>query len=169
MFDWLVSYVSSLRPEAIQAFLTLAGITVAVISVRSVKSTAQKKQTADYLLELRTDIRMEKSIRLLRQLHGCENTNLLTLGRENKADNEDAQDLRYLLNHFERLSVGIQEKIYNEKMIKKSQYSTIVRTYDRSNKFIEGVRENAETAYQEFEWLSKKWKKKPLKKKRQLQ
>lgn len=168
MFDWLMLQVLSLKPDAIQAILTLVGITVAVISVLSVKSTAQKKQTADYLLELRTDNRLEKSIQRLRQLHVCENTNLLTLGRENKADNQDAQDLRYLLNHFERLSVGIQDKIYNEKMIKKSQYSTIVRTYERSSKFIEGVRGNADTAYQEFEWLIKRWRKRPLKKKRQV-
>ncbi|GGC94663.1 DUF4760 domain-containing protein [Vreelandella lutescens] len=168
MFDWLMLHVTSLEPDAIQAILTSVGITVAVISVLSVKSTAQKKQTADYLLELRTDIRLEKSIQRLRQLHVCENTNLLTLGRENKADNQDAQDLRYLLNHFERLSVGIQDKIYNEKMIKKSQYSTIVRTYERSSKFIEGVRENADTAYQEFEWLIKRWRKSPLKKKKQI-
>ena len=93
---------------------------------------------------------------------------MLTLGLENKADDKDAQDLRYLLNHFERLSVGIQEKIYDEKMVKKSQYSTFVKTYERSQQFIRGVRKTSPTAYQEFEWLSLRWQKNPLKSRKKL-
>lgn len=163
MPEWISDALGWFTAAKLQAILTVIGITIATISVVSVKATAKKKQTADYLLELRTDERLEKCIQKLRQIHGCENTNMLTLGRENKADDSAAQDLRYLLNHFERLSVGIQAKIYNENMIKKSQYSTIVRTYERSTQFIQGVRESSPTAYQEFEWLSKRWKKKPLK------
>lgn len=168
MPEWISEFIGWFNAPRLQAILTFVGISIATISVVSVKATAKKKQTAEYLMELRSDARLEKCIQRLRQLDGCENTNMLTLGLENKADDKDAQDLRYLLNHFERLSVGIQEKIYDEKMVKKSQYSTFVKTYERSQQFIRGVRKTSPTAYQEFEWLSLRWQKNPLKSRKKL-
>lgn len=90
------------------------------------------------------------------------------LANSEHAKEENVEKIRYLLNHFERLSVGVQEGIYNEKMLRKSQYTIFTKTYDWAKPFIEGVREqtNSPTAFQEFEWLAKRWKGRPLKKRK---
>ncbi len=145
----------------------LAGILVAIVSVWSVKSTAKKKQTADFLFAIRSDERLITAIHTLRDLHDSDQNMRLLAGKQHTKE-ENVQQIRYLLNHFERLSVGVQEDIYNEKMLRKSQYTIITKTYDWAKPFIEGVREQTRspTAFQEFECLAKQWKAAPLKKRK---
>jgi hypothetical protein len=72
-----------------------------------------------------------------------------------------------LLNHFELVSVGIQNKIYDETMIKESWCSIVCRTYKQASPYIDARRANSgcRTIYQEFEWLAKRWQDNPLQQK----
>lgn len=74
--------------------------------------------------------------------------------------------LLILLNKYEFTAQGIRNAAFEEKIYKSMQYSTIMRIWKRSKPLIEEIRriEEIETIYQEFEWLAKRWEKKPLKK-----
>lgn len=78
----------------------------------------------------------------------------------------ERRKFQYILNFYERVAVSIREGIYNEQMIKRTSYTTVIETYDIAEPLIKAIREHikSETTYQEFEWLVKRWKTKPLKK-----
>ncbi len=82
-------------------------------------------------------------------------------------DTRECEHVRYVLNHYERIAIGIQEGIYDEVMLKKASYTSVRKLHDQAKPFIDGVRENesTKTYYQEFEWLVERWKNKPLKSK----
>lgn len=155
-------------PDNIRNALTLAGVLVAVVSVLSIKSTAKKKQTADLLFSIRSDERLITGTHAVLELHNKPDQNMRVLASPAHKGDQDVQNIRYILNHYERLSVGLQSGIYHEKMLKKSQYTIITKTYECAKPFIDGVREqtNSSTAFQEFEWLATRWQSKPLKKKK---
>ncbi|WP_106476411.1 DUF4760 domain-containing protein [Phytohalomonas tamaricis] len=154
-------------PEIVRTALMALAVLVAIVSVLSVKNTAKKKQTADLLFNVRSDERLIRATHALLELHES-NENIRLWADPGRKGEEKVQDVRYVLNHYERLSVGLQERIYHERMLKNSQYTIITKTYAWSKPFIEGVREKtgSETAFQEFEWLATRWQKSPLKKKR---
>lgn len=154
-------------PEIVRSALTALAVVVAIVSVMSVKNTAKKKQTADLLFDVRSDERLIRANHALLELHES-NENIRLLADPEHKGEERVQDIRYILNHYERLSVGLQEGIYHENMLKNSQHTIITKTYKWAKPFIDGVREktNSETAFQEFEWLAKRWLDKPLKKKK---
>ena len=56
-------------PEVVRTGIMLLAVLVAVISVLSVKSTAKKKQTADLLFAIRSDDRLIRASRTLKELH----------------------------------------------------------------------------------------------------
>ncbi|MCP1305144.1 DUF4760 domain-containing protein [Halomonas sp. R1t8] len=155
-------------PEVVRTGIMLLAVLVAVISVLSVKSTAKKKQTADLLFAIRSDDRLIRASRTLKELHESDNNIRLWAAPSHacNVDDKDRQveDIRYILNHYERLSVGLQAGIYHEDMLKKSQFTLITKAYERAKPFMEGVREHGSpTAFQEFEWLAKRWERKRLK------
>ena len=159
-------------PECIRCGLTIIGIIVAIISVLSVRSTAKKKQTADFLFSLRSDNRLIEGTRDLRELHYSTDKNMRNLVDSESSEGSDCaekiENVRYVLNHYERLSVCLQSGIYDEDMLKKSQCNIILKTFKQAKPFIEGVREKRSipTAYQEFEWLAERWEKAPLTKRK---
>lgn len=156
-------------PEIVRTGVMALAVLVAVVSVLSVKSTAKKKQTADLLFAVRSDDRLIHASRTLKELHDSDNNIRLWADPQHDCKNEDqekqVQDIRYILNHYERLSVGLQAGIYHEGMLRKSQFTIITKTYIWAKPFIEGVRDktSSPTAFQEFEWLAERWSKKKLK------
>ncbi|WP_255265285.1 DUF4760 domain-containing protein [Neisseria sicca] len=54
---------------------------------------------------------------------------------------------------------------FHEPLFKEFEYSILLRDWNNLNGFIQEIRRkrNSPTAFQEFETLAKKWKKKPLK------
>ncbi|WP_172824571.1 DUF4760 domain-containing protein [Vreelandella subglaciescola] len=155
-------------PELVRTAVMALAVLVAVVSVVSARNTAKKKQTADLLFAVRSDDRLIEASRALKELHHSDNNIRLWADPEHdcKIHNQEAQiqNIRYILNHYERLSVGLQAGIYHEGMLKKSQFTIITRTYEWAKPFMEGVREktNSPTAFQEFEWLAKRWSKRRL-------
>lgn len=159
-------------PEIVRTSIMGIAVIVAIISVLSVQNTAKKKQTADLLFAVRSDDRLIRASRTLKKLHDSPHNIRLWADPKFEFDSEEqeqqAEDIRYILNHYERLSVGLQSSIYHENMLRKSQYTIITKTFEWAKPFIEGVREktNSPTAFQEFEWLAKRWGNKELKKRK---
>jgi hypothetical protein len=157
-----------LTSEATRNVFVLLGILVAVISVWSNKVTARKKQTADFLFASRTDDKLIDGNKCLADLHTSPDKNMKTFASRDKLHTEECANIRYVLNHYERIAIGIQADIYDEEMLKKASYSTVVRLHLQAKPFIDGVRESegVQMYYQEFEWLVHRWAASPLKKRK---
>lgn len=153
-----------LSSELLRNMLVFLGIVVAVVSVVSAKLTAKRKQTADLLFGTRADAELSAGFKLLQKLHNATDTNIRVYAKKDKTDSEEANKIRYVLNHWERVCVGINQGIYDEKMLHESSYSTVMNLYAQASPFIQAVRENTgkDTYYQELECLYNSWKEKPL-------
>lgn len=156
--------LSFLGSELMRNFLVLSGIVVAVASVLSAKQTARRKQTADLLFGTRADTELSAGFKLLQKLHNATDTNIRVYAKKDKTDSEEANKIRYVLNHWERVCVGINQGIYDEKMLHEASYNTIINLYSQASPFIQAIRENTgkDTYYQELECLYNSWKEKPL-------
>ncbi|WP_272654030.1 DUF4760 domain-containing protein [Providencia sp. PROV091] len=153
--------------NALILFSVLVAIGTIIYNVR----TAKKTQTAIFLFESRQDQQYIESLHVLKQAHRSgKSFRSYVFPCDGKAITEDdlaeRRKFQYILNFYERVAVSIREGIYNEQMIKRTSYSTVIETFEIADSLIKAIREsiNSETAYQEFEWLVNRWKKSPLKK-----
>lgn len=80
----------------------------------------------------------------------------------------NTEHIRKVLNYFESIAVCVDAKIYDDKIIKTTMYSTVVTIWDTCLPYIEERRKlkNKPTFYQELELLVVRWKKEPLKHKK---
>ena len=145
-------------------FLVLAGVLVAIFSIWTSRLLARRKQAADLLFASRSDTRLQKGADIILDHYTSESKNIVALAKDEHDSCDDAREIRYVLNHFELLSVGIQNKIYDETMIKQSWCSIVCRTYQQVAPYIQERRQvsSKRTIYQEFEWLAKRWEVDPL-------
>jgi len=164
--------------ECIRNCLIGMGVIVAIVSVAAARSTAKKKQTADLLFASRSDDRLQRGYDYISEYSNKEDKNIGALafsgslsdaeasGDESvklKAQHADA--IRYVMNHFEAVSVGIDAGIYDEVMLKKSWCSIVLQTFERTQPLIAAMRrkQQKDTILQEFEAMAARWKRKPLK------
>ncbi|MBX8485411.1 DUF4760 domain-containing protein [Pseudomonas cichorii] len=163
MFWECISQV--LAAEWFRGLMLFVAVTVAITSVLSVKSTAKKKQTADLLFGTRADDRLTEGYKCLQELHNGTDLNIRTLAMGAPAHAEQARSVRYVLNHWERVFVGVRQNIYDECMLREANYNVVIRMYDQARPFIEAVREKShiDTYWQCLEEAAERWRKSPLK------
>jgi len=143
----------------------IIGVIVAFISVITARALARKKQAADLLFSARSDKGLQDGYKHIRDHHDASNKNIRAMAEQSNFESAECVAIRYLLNHFEVMSIGIQNGIYDERMLKQCWYGLVIDTYKKSLPLIEAIREKNKslTALQEFEWLAKRWQQKPLK------
>lgn len=157
--------------QIISNLIVFIGVLVALCTIIYNVKTAKKTQTANFLFESRQDEHYLESLHVLKKIHRsgksfrsyvfpCEGMQIT------EGEMEERRKFQYILNFYERVSVSVREGIYNEQMIKRTSFTTVMETYDIAEPLIKAIREytGKETIYQEFEWLVKRWKAKPLKK-----
>ncbi|MBC2659781.1 DUF4760 domain-containing protein [Pseudomonas sp. MSSRFD41] len=160
-WGWLTELFGS---KGFRGFLIMTGVVVAIASVISARNTARKKQTADLLFGTRSDEKLSDGYKCLQRLHNSDDANMRALTKEDKKNSEDANQIRYVLNHWERVFVGLRQGIYDEKMLREANYNTVIKTFNQARAYIEAVRELEQrpTYYQCLERAAKRWKRKPL-------
>jgi len=143
--------------------LLLAAI-FALIAIRSSRAIERRKAAIATIFSTRKDTELVGYIRTIGKIHSGDQS-IAIYARNDKIDDDHTKAIRYALNHYEYVAVGISEGIYDDNIFKSSNYSTIVRLYDRTKPYIEERRRltNRHTIYQELECLACRWKLKPLK------
>ena len=146
------------------AVLTAAAL-FAWIAIVSSRRIERKKAAIALIFDAKTDDELTKSLRLIVALHDGD-SNMSVFAKRAKIDSEESKSIRYALNHFESVGVGISHGTFDEKTFKSSQYTTVTRLYDRTKSYIDTIRKEpggSITNFQEFECLACRWKQKPLK------
>ncbi|SKB37610.1 protein of unknown function [Luteibacter sp. 22Crub2.1] len=160
VFQWIFDTVDS---GLFRNLLVASGVGVAVASVLTARSIARKKQSADLLFASRNDVILQNGARKLEYFVDANDRNVACLASPENIESEEAVCIRYFLNHFEAVSIGIQAGIYDEEMLKKTWYSAVVTSWERAKPLVNKLRERfSPTVLQEYEWLHGRWKKSPL-------
>lgn len=148
--------------EWVRGIAILTGVLVAILSVLSAKAIARKKQSADLLLSNKSDQNLVAGLRCLTEIYNSKTENVQSLADSDQATTDKAKNIRHVLNHWEHISVGIQANIYDEDMLHRAAYNTLVSLHQRAKPFIDRVRSDSgrSTVYQEVEWLAARWEEK---------
>ncbi|HEY0916903.1 MAG TPA: DUF4760 domain-containing protein [Solimonas sp.] len=159
--NWLIDAIAS---ELFRSVMLLVAAVIATASVVSAHRTAKKKQAIEMILQTRQDDLLSKSLRKIQELHHAAEDNIRRYGSVDLNTHDTTVCIRYALNHYEFVAIGIDAGIYDEQMIKNASYSTITKMYERAAPFIEHVRtaHSTPTYFQALEALVKRWKEKPL-------
>jgi hypothetical protein len=144
----------SLMAAAILAYLTL----------RSSRAIERRKAAANAIFAGRRDKELTEAVRRIAALHASERS-ISSYGREENKEGEEARIIRYALNHYEYVSVGITQGVFDETIFKNANFTSITKLYERTKPFIDEIRRRrgSNTAWQELECLACKWKSNPLK------
>jgi hypothetical protein len=139
--------------------------TIAVMSILSSHRIAKRKQSADVIFAGRSDTSFQEGIRTIREIKRSDPSRFKTAALPINVEKMDAKAICYVLNYFELIGTGIDEKIYEESMFKRSYYSTAISAFDDAMPFITELRLafDRPTLYQDLEAMISRWKRKPLK------
>jgi len=153
---------------ATQNSLLFFAAAVAVVSVLYARATAKKQQSADLLLQNRTDTELVNAMRCISGLHERGDGSIRDLAVKDAAETNEAKCVRYVLNHWEYVSVGVQAGIYDESMLRSASFNTVVHLHKSVRPFIDNLRgiTGRHTIYQEFQWLAERWEAKGLARKK---
>jgi Domain of unknown function (DUF4760) len=154
-----------------QTFVLAAAAVFAWLAIRSARALERQKAAMHTIFANRQDKELTGAIRHIAALHeGAKN--MASYAKNENIDSEDSKLIRYALNHYEYVSVGIHQDIFDEEIYKSSLFTTVVRLYERTRPFIDQARREqlaqgaeAPTAFQDFERLACTWKESPLNKK----
>ncbi len=128
------------------------------------RAQARKRATVEMLLKLSLDsdyiLHRNKFIELMRT-----EDNLGKFAGKNHSESENAMVLCRILNYHEYIATGIAEGAFDECIYKRMSYSNCLRDWNRLKGFVNELRtiEGSSTIFQEFESLSARWKRDPLK------
>lgn len=163
--DICLTVTETLANEAFRNFLLLCGVFTAVLSVRVVLSTAKKKQTADLLFGCRLDEQLQLGNARIAAMHDAQEPMKDLLMSTDPVDQKAKDAVKYVLNHWERVAVGIVQGIYHEEILRQSNRSNVVSLYKKAKPFIDAVRykEQKDTFYRHFEKMAMSWDDRPLK------
>jgi hypothetical protein len=143
----------------------LVASAIAIVAIYSNRQLARKKNSLDTVLSCKGDANYRESIKAIHQIHKDPNKEVSKFAYAESATEADADSIRYLLNFYEYLAVGIKSKIYDEPLLKDSMYTSLITVFERCEGFIDIVRKNGQkTAFCNFERLAKKWIDDPISK-----
>lgn len=146
---------------------TAAFVLSAIAAVWVIKhngTVARKRATVDLIIHQKSDQKLLDAIRTVYRL--SEERVPCTRYLSDVASPE-YQAILFTLNNHEFIALGIRQKAFEEKIYKELQYSNFVKLWDAAAGFVEEIRQQdkRDTLFQEFEWLAKRWKASPLKRK----
>ena len=143
----------------ILAFIWVTGAGVAFVQIRQTRKLAQQKSFLAFLRDYNSELRVDDAFVVLR----AEDKKWSDLSDREKAD------VKYLLNKFEMLAIGLEKGIYDEEMVEATFGVDLYINYHLAERFIRAIRaqhaaryqwmpRDYQEAYSEFEKLADKIK-----------
>jgi hypothetical protein len=150
----------------VQTGAVILSALMAILAVLHNGKMARKRTTIDVLLQENQDRGLVAAKFVVFNLARDPNNSFVDIYfKEKEKQTKKYKQITMLLNRYEFIAQSIKNKAFEEKIYKQMQYTNITRMWDRVCPLVYEIRQrqNSQTFYQEFEWLAKRWKKKPLK------
>lgn len=145
----------------IQTGAFLLSALAAVWVVHHNGAMAKRRATIDHIIHQKSNQALLDAIHIVYKLHEdkAQFTNFLS-----HPDSDECKAILKLLNNHEFIALGIRRNAFEERIYKELQFSNFMKVYNSAAGIIGEIRKAAPMAFQEFEWLIKRWEKNPLKK-----
>lgn len=161
----LPSLLTVLGSPITNNIILFGGVWATIRTIKHTRTIAKQKETALLLFHARTDNGLRDGYRVIRELHCCSTDNIVSYATDpDKKGTDKADKIRYVLNHWERIAICVEHQIYCEKILKESNYTSVVNIFEQAEPFIRALRRdaNTETIYQDLECMVKRWRSAPL-------
>lgn len=133
-------------------------------AIKSQTTINQKRAAIDLMIQMKQDQLMVDVYPIINRIHKDTRDSIeLYANPDPERTDEKKKEvakIRYLLNYYETICVGINNGIYDEQIIIDNRYTPMVTTYIFTKRYIETVRQNAGTdsSYEHFENRILEWK-----------
>ena len=156
----------SIDPVAITPVILALSAIAAFVTIWRNQVIARKRATIDLVLAQKADETLKQNKSVLSKLYHENKDCLAQYAAGKHKDSDEAKAILGVLNNYEFISSGIHENAFCERTYKRMVYGIVMQDFDALKGFIQEVRRSRKhnTLFQEFEWLGRKWKKRPLKK-----
>lgn len=138
---------------------------IASLAIYSARDTTKRKNSIDILFVTNSNEIYRNGIDLIRNVHFDDKDLMRRYAEQAMRNDENTHLIRYVLNFFEHLSIGINQGIYDKKIIEKTIRQTMVSRWEWSYPYIERRRNlGFKKAYIEYQkliwsWTTPWWKK----------
>lgn len=163
--EFLDQALKFLSSTGLNNIILLGGVIATITTIKHNRTIAQQKETALLLFNSRTDDMLRLGYKVIRDLQSSTVDNIASYATDDtKRNSEQADQIRYVLNHWERTAVCVGHQIYCEKILKDSMFTTVVNMFEQAEPFIKAIRRRVgrETLYQDLECMVKRWNSDPL-------
>lgn len=140
----------------VSVLLSYLGI---VRTIKSERDNVKDRATISYIMERNKDDNFSEGLYTILSLDRDDNVDIKKYAKKEHRETEEAKKIRYIVNHYEYLSVGVLNNIYNENMLKKASKGTTIKIYLALENYIKETRiaRDSDTIYENFECLAKRW------------
>lgn len=147
----------------VQTFILTISAVAAVAIIWSSKSQEKRRATVDLIIEQKRDPALQDARKILMKMHEDGEKNLARHLQDPSC--EQYKSILFVLNAYEFVASGIREGAFHEGTYKRLRYFNVQRDWDALCGFVQEFRRNkgSATLFQDFQWLSGRWGKKPLK------
>lgn len=154
-FFW--SLVSSPSFPVYLSTATVCGF--AWLTIVAAKNRERKRSTFEMLGESTKDPLLQQAFKVVKELHEHEDEEVKQFASRKRHEEEKAVSIRYMLNHFEYVCIGMKMGVYDEAVLFTSQKTIILGCHSRCEQYIRELRAQTEvpTIYIEIEALAKRW------------
>ncbi|MDP8052703.1 DUF4760 domain-containing protein [Pasteurella atlantica] len=145
----------------LQTIAVCAAAIFTALSIQSNTKNARQRATVDLILHQNQNKELQDAITLVNRL----SRQGIPLVEHYKVDDVFRNSILMVLNSREFTATGIREKIFDERVYKRSQCSNFVRDWKRLECVVIHIRQyiGKDTIFQDFEHLGNKWLANPLK------
>ena len=145
-------------------FSTFTFAAFAWIAIVAAKNRERKHHTFVMLCENNRDPELDKAFAIVKALHEDQNAEVKHYAHNNKHSDEEAVYIRYLLNHYENICIGMKMGAYDEDVVFSAERTIIIHAYTQCESYIKELRAQTgvKTSYIELEALVQRWEDKRL-------
>ena len=135
------------------------------LTIVAAKNRERKRNTFQMLGESTKDPLLQQAFQVVKELHEHEEEEVKQFANRKRHEEDKAVAIRYMLNHFEYVCIGMKMGVYDEDVLFTSQKTIILGCHSRCEQYIKELRAQTEvpTIYIEIEALAKRWQDKKLK------
>ena len=135
---------------------------IAICAILSRGKQDRRRATIDFITEQNRNEALKAARKTLRVAREAD-PNIARYA--NLEDSDEWKAITLILNAYEFLAVGVQEKAFDERIYKRLRCSQFLKDWELLHGFITQMRalRNQPTTFQDFERLYERWKRDPLK------
>lgn len=156
-----LAQIEPLVPVAPQDAVIIAAMLATMgwlYGARKARTLGRKQHTLNVMLQAQYNLEFQKASAVVRPFVSEGNCPDI-LDKEN----DQRESFRMVLNHYEMLAAGIRNGDFDERMVRDTQRGSLIKAFACCEGAIFKMRDarDRRATYEHFEWLYKRWEKKP--------